>query len=93
MAPRHDRVHDGHGDRRRTLQAKRHDLPLEVAQQKEESGPLSIGLPQLHLMVALGEPDLGEAAGATRLVREGVDVWQWLHDRLRDGDEAPLDWR
>ena len=81
MDPRHDRVHNGHGDRRRPLQAERHDLPLEVAQQKEEAGPPSVGLPQLHLMVALGELDLGEAAGATHLVREGVDVLQRLHER------------
>ena len=71
-AARHGVVHDAHEDRGRALQAEGHDLPLELAQLGAEAGLPPVGLPQPHLMVALGEVKLGEPAGATRLVQEGV---------------------
>ena len=83
-----------HEDRVRALQAQRHDLALELAQLGAEAGlPCpSVGLLQPRLMVALGEIELGEPAGAARLVQpeEGINVRQRLHERLRDDGEAPV---
>ena len=65
-------------------------FPLEMAQLGAEAGLPPVGLLQQHLKVALGEIKLSEPAGAIRLIQEGVDVRQRLHERLRDGVEAPI---
>ena len=39
-------------------------------------------------MVALGKIKLGEPASAARFAQEGVNVLQWLHQRLSDGVQA-----
>ncbi len=67
---------------RRAPEAKGHDLPLELAQLRAEARLRPVGLPQPHLVVALGQIELGEPPGAARLVQEGVDVRQRFDLRL-----------
>ena len=43
-----------------------------------------------ELVVARGQVELGEEAGATSLVDELIHVWQRFHGRLRDGIEAAI---